>query len=349
MFTLTVDGDRWRANMRAVADRTPGLVPVAKGNGYGLGLARLARRAEWLGADTLAVGTLADVPEVVTRFDGSILVLTPWRPYHPALDPALADRVIHTVSRAEDVEALLARQPGARMVLERMTSMRRHGMTAPELWSAATAARGRARLEGVALHLPMAGGISTSSTNLRETTRLMSDVIGAEETVAWVSHLTPTELDELRGQYADLVIRPRIGTSLWLGDRGALRVTATVQDVHELARGDEYGYRGRTLHRSGHLVIASGGTAHGVGLAAPSGDSGLRGRALSVARGSLEAVGMSRSPYLYEGHQLHFAEPPHMQASMLLLPHGARPPAVGDELEVRVRYTTSTFDEIVVS
>jgi hypothetical protein len=35
-----------------------------------------------------------------------------------------------------------------------------------------------------------------------------------------------------------------------------------------------------------------------------------------------------------------------MQASMLLLPHGAKVPQVGDELDVRVRYTTTTFDEI---
>ena len=30
-LTLTVDGDRWRRHLRAVADETPGLVPVAKG------------------------------------------------------------------------------------------------------------------------------------------------------------------------------------------------------------------------------------------------------------------------------------------------------------------------------
>ena len=48
-LTLTVDGDRWRRHLRAVADRTPGLVPVAKGNGYGFGLGRLARKADWLG------------------------------------------------------------------------------------------------------------------------------------------------------------------------------------------------------------------------------------------------------------------------------------------------------------
>jgi hypothetical protein len=37
-----------------------------------------------------------------------------------------------------------------------------------------------------------------------------------------------------------------------------------------------------------------------------------------------------------------------MQESMLLLPAGVRVPAVGDELDVRVRYTTTTFDETTV-
>ncbi len=38
---------------------------------------------------------------------------------------------------------------------------------------------------------------------------------------------------------------------------------------------------------------------------------------------------------------------PHMQASMLFLPEGPRVPAVGDEIEVRVRFTTTTFDRVV--
>ena len=56
-LTLYVDGDRWRTHLTDVLTRNPGLVPVAKGNGYGFGLHRLARKAEWLGVDTLAVGT----------------------------------------------------------------------------------------------------------------------------------------------------------------------------------------------------------------------------------------------------------------------------------------------------
>ena len=348
-LTLTVDGPRWRAHLRSVVEQTPGLVPVAKGNGYGLTVGRLARRAAWLGCDVLAVGTYPELPEVASRFDGDLLVLTPWRPEEiganeVALDPALARRVIHTVSRPRDLGELLARQPGARVVLERMTSMRRHGLSAEELWALTGLARNQARLEGVAIHLPM----GAQGANLAEARALMTDVIGADIDTVWVSHLTAAELTTLRSQYADLTIRPRVGTGLWLGDRGALQVTATVQDVHSVSRGDVYGYRGRRVLRAGHLLIASGGTAHGLGLSAPTGDSTVKARVSAAARGGLDAVGLVRSPYFLDGQQLLFAEPPHMQASMLLLPHGARVPEVGDRLEVRVRYTTTTFDEISV-
>jgi len=346
---LTVHGSRWRNHLRSVLEQTPGLVPVAKGNGYGFTIGRLARRADWLGTDALAVGTYAELSEVASRFSGDLLVLTPWRPYEPALDPALTRRVIHTVSRPSDLGDLLARQPGARVVLERMTSMRRHGLSAPDLWSLAGAARARARLEGVAIHLPIAStGSAAPGANLAEARALMDDVIGAGITTVWVSHLTAAEIATLRQQYADLTIRPRVGTGLWLGDRGALQGSAVVQDVHELGRGERFGYRRRSALRSGHLLVASGGTAHGLGLAAPTGAGTLRARAATAARGGLDAVGVVRSPYFLDGQQLTFAEPPHMQASMLLLPHGARVPEVGERIDVRVRYTTTTFDEIVV-
>ena len=350
-LTLTVDGDRWRTHLRAVADANPGLVPVAKGNGYGFGLGRLARKAQWLGVDTLAVGTYDELPEVANRYDGDLLVLTPWRPFGTAveLDPALAKRVVHTVSRVDDVAALLDHQPDARFVLERLTSMNRHGLSARDLRAAADLVRERraeSRFRGVALHLPLAQG-----SHLSEVHRLLNDVVaaGLGPTTVWVSHLTDDELAALRSAYADFTVRPRIGTGLWLGDRGALRVTSTVLDVHPVERGDLYGYRNRTAPKSGHLLVVSGGTAHGIGLEAPTGESSLKARAATVARGGLDAVGFVRSPFSIDGKQRLFAEPPHMQASMLFLPHGAGVPAVGDQIDVRVRYTATAFDRVVVS
>lgn len=339
-LTLTIDGDRWRHHLRSVAEATPGLVPVAKGNGYGLGLGRLARRAEWLGADLLAVGTYEELPEVATRFGGDLLVLTPWRPFVADLDPALTKRVVHTVSRPGDLPLLQERQPGARHVLELVTTMLRHGMTPRELREL----RPAPGLHGVAVHLPLPGG-----SHLGEMQRLLNDVLAADLPTAtvFVSHLTAEELRQVRTAWPDVTIRPRIGTDLWLGDRPALRVSATVLDVHPVERGAVFGYRGRTAPKAGHILVVSGGTAHGIGLAAPTGDSSIRARASAVARGGLDAVGFVRSPYWIDGKQRLFAEPPHMQASMLFLPAGAAVPAVGDEVDVRVRFTTTTVDRVV--
>ena len=344
-LTFSVDGQRWRGHLRAFAEATPGLVPVAKGNGYGLTVGRLARKTQWLGVDTLAVGTYEELPEVATRYDGSLLVLTPWRPFHPMPDSALSRRLVHTVSRPDDLPGLLAAQPGARFVLELETSMRRHGMTAPELWSLA-GSLGGGRLEGVALHLPLASG-----HHLAEVERLLTDLVAADlpTRTVWVSHLTAPELATLRTSYADLTIRPRIGTDLWLGDRTSLRVTSTVLDVHPLARGDVFGYRGRSAPREGHLLVVSGGTAHGIGLESPRSEAGLKARAAVVARGGLDAMGLTRSPFWVDGKQRLFAEPPHMQASMLFLPSDAAVPEVGDLVDARVRYTATTFDRVDVS
>ena len=99
MLTLHVDEARWRRHLEQVRDADPSLVPVAKGNGYGFGLPRLAEVADQLGVDTLAVGTYAEVPVVERHFSGSLLVLSPWRPFETraTYDP----RLIHTVGRLE--------------------------------------------------------------------------------------------------------------------------------------------------------------------------------------------------------------------------------------------------------
>lgn len=343
-LTLYVDGDRWRTHLHAVLERRPGLVPVAKGNGYGFGNGRLARRAQWLGVDTLAVGTYGEVADVAQRFDGDVLVLTPWRPGSPPPDDP---RVIHTVSHVEDVRALaavrgLAHPP--RVVLERMTSMRRHGLSGSGLGEASGLAHAAGlAVMGAALHLPL-----PTRSHHAEVDRLLTDVAAAGATTVWLSHLTTDELASLRARWPDLTFRPRVGTELWLGDRRALQVRASVLDVHPLGRGEAYGYRGRTASRNGHLVVVAGGTAHGIGLEAPTGERSLRARAASLARGGLDAAGFVRSPYTIGGKRRLFAEPPHMQASLLFLPAGAPLPGVGDEVDVRVSHTTTRVDRVVI-
>ena len=193
------------------------------------------------------------------------------------------------------------------------------------------------------MHLPIAAG-----AHLAEVEQVLAEA-GPGIGQIWVSHLTDDELGRLRAAHPELRVRPRIGTDLWLGDRDALRVTSTVLDVHPLRKGEAFGYRGRSAPKDGHLLVVSGGTAHGIGLESPMSGSGLRDRAATLARGGLDAVGKVRSPFWVDGEQRLFAEPPHMQASMLLLPVGAAVPAVGDLVDARVRYTATTFDRVEIA
>ncbi len=123
-------------------------------------------------------GPTTSSPEVAQRYAGDLLVLTPWRPFGPrSTSTTLARRVIHTVSRLERPRRRCReRDPDARFVLERLTSMRRHGMTAaraarrpPQI-----AVRRSSLLAGVALHLPLATG-----SHLAEVERLMIDIVAA--------------------------------------------------------------------------------------------------------------------------------------------------------------------------
>ncbi len=352
-FTLYVDEPRWRAHLQRTVDATPGLVPVIKGNGYGLGNARLAVESAALGVGTVAVGTTWEVDAVQAAFAGDVLVMTP-------SDGAPDPRVLQTVSHVSTLKALTqapSDAPGStrsaaarpRLVLELRTSMQRHGLAATDL-AAAVAALGAAAndvaLEGLAFHLPIDrhGGYDPAAEVADGLLR--AQAAGLPIGTAWVSHLSSTELAGLRAAYPGATFRPRVGTGLWLGDPGALEARGTVLDVHRLSRGEHYGYRRRRAPRDCHLVVVSGGTAHGVALEAPRSVRGPVRRGKELAVGTLAAANLAMSPFRWAGKRRWFAEPPHMQVSMLLLPGSVAPPAIGAELTCDVRHTTLHPDRV---
>lgn len=351
-LTLYVDGARLREHVTAVAERVHDLVPVARGNGSGLGNSRLALEAQRLGVDVLAVGTADECSQVAGLFDGDLLVLAPYRPFLPLPDVA-QERLVHTVSRLDDLVALLDAHPRARVLLARMTSTRLHGLSGRELRAAAhelerrrVGTPGGPTLEGVLLAFPIAGG-----GRLTELHRLSQDVLasGLPTRTFWTANLGEAEVLAAHGAWPELEVRPLLGDELWIGDSGALTVRAHVLDLHRLERGSTFGEHGRTVPRRGHLLVVSGGLAHGIGLEPPTTDLSLKARATSLARGSLDAAGLVRSPYVVDGKQRYFAEPPHSQSSVVFLPEEAHVPEIGAEVELRVRLETTTFDRTVVS
>ncbi|MDH6576371.1 alanine racemase [Kitasatospora sp. MAP5-34] len=344
-LSLYVDTARWRAHQQAVLAEFPGLVPVAKGNGYGLGNDRLAAEAGLLGTGLLAVGTAAEAAEALDEYPGDLLVLTPYRAGEES--PALPARVLRTVAH---VDALRALPSGSRVVVECMTSMRRHGISPADLHSLPmdeVVFHAPATIEGYALHLPL--DRPDGSDPVAEVAQWVNAISAAGRPTATVflSHLGSADLARLSEQFPDTVFRSRIGTRLWLGDIGALEARATVLDVTPVAKGDRYGYRQHKAPSDGHLLVVTGGTAHGVGLEAPKYVHGMVPRAKGLARAGLATVNRTLSPYSWEGRQLWFAEPPHMQVSILFLPSESKPPIAGDELRLNVRHTTTHFDRVV--
>jgi hypothetical protein len=415
-FTLHVDGERWRSSAATVRDavrrsisagthqHTDGdLVPVAKGNGYGLGNETLAREATALGLTRLAVGTVFEAAELVGRFDGDLLVLTPFEPADRVAAPvwhALAagphgDRVIRTISSREAWDSVAAGPGPARVVLEGLTSMGRFGLASDDLallladpTTVSALVEDRVRLHGLALHLPLTqpstdhrsvpgarwkdaavapappAGASARvaealtwglgwQSRLADLSEQLTG-LGAEHAVTaltdgaalWVSHLDDTELASLRGALPDIALFARIGTRLWLGDRGALQARGTVLAVHLVGKGQASGYRQRRAARASAVVVVGGGTAHGVALEAPSPAGSMRQRAVAAGTGVLEAGGRALSPFHLAGRQRWFAEPPHMQVSLIRVPEGTPLPAVGTELDCDVRLTTAAFDAV---
>ena len=339
-LTLHVDTEGWRAHLRDLADATPGLVPVAKGNGYGFGLARLAEETTRLGVGVLAVGMAHEVP-VVRRagFAGDVVVLTPWTAADG--DEVLDDaRVIVTVSRLADLRRLVADGRQLRVLIEVRTSMRRHGLPLSELGQAVAVAMGsRLHVEGWTIHLPM-----VAAGRLAEARSLASAALMEFEAPLWLSHLDSDEYRTLADE-VPVPLHLRVGTALWLGAPQTRRVTARVLDVHPVQRGERVGYWQRRVPRPGYVVVVSGGTANGVAMQAPTAAVRPRQRLVAAASGSMEALGLALSPYRIDGRKRFFIEPPHMQSSLVFLPADAGA-ALGDEVPVEVRLTTVTVDRI---
>jgi hypothetical protein len=158
-----------------------------------------------------------------------------------------------------------------------------------------------------------------------------------------VSHVALDDLKQLRGLAPDAVIESRMGTGLWLGEPHALRVTGTVLAVHTAGYGHgKVGYTQVDTHGNKRVLVVSGGTSHGVALAAPASPTSLRRRTVAVAQGLTQAIGKVRSPFRSGRTRFTFAEPPHMHVSMLWCEDDSI--QVGHKLECRVRHTVATFD-----
>jgi len=344
-FRLTIDVPAWHRTQEEAAARFPGLVPVIKGNGYGFGSALLSARATALRAETVGVGVSGEIASVRAGFAGQILVMAPLQMSEldafKAGDPDPS--VLRTVAHPDVLRALAQLPRPPRIVLELDSPVHRHGIPPEQLLDLVPALR-HLTLAGLALHLPSTGDRwPAAQAALQAVGKLRK--AGVDPGTLWVSHLSSAQVARLAEADPLTRIRPRVGTSLWLGNRSNFVVSGTVLDAHAAPRNEAVGYRQRRS-AAGTILVVSGGTAHGVGLQGASARGGLRDLARAALAGAAHGAGLAPSPFRWAGKRLRYADVPHMQISMLLVGSGVTPPVVGDRLTCDVRMTVTTFDEI---
>jgi len=216
-FAVTINATRWRDHQDAVCDAVrraahAPLVPVIKGNGYGLGQRLLADESIRLSADTVAVGTVFEVDAVAEYGTFDIIVLEPFDPRDDYASEAWwrlgqqlhAGRVIRTIASKEALLSLATGPGSVRVLLEAQTSMHRFGFDEGELLRVMADAdvrqafaRGRVLVEGLALHLPLAQpadevdpkGASLGTAKVREVVRWAG--LWQSETEVWPGHNSP--------------------------------------------------------------------------------------------------------------------------------------------------------------
>ncbi|MEI7798050.1 MAG: alanine racemase [Actinomycetes bacterium] len=337
-LTLHVAAEKWRTHLTAlVANSEAQVVPVIKGNGYGFGKKVLAQEAKNMNLAVVAVATIAEAQEVQSVFPGEILLLSPSA-------HSDSEKVIHTISPHSSIFS--AKMP-KKFVLELLSPIHRHGFSVSELGNALDKYSKSGKCEGIAIHLPIDQKSSASEwidKNLRLIVEREIDTTEFNNSV-WVSHLSENDLINLKKNWPQIIWKVRIGTDLWLGDRGALKVKAQLLDLHAIQSPTRVGYRQYRIGR-GWLLVVSGGTSNGIGLEVATPKRDFISQAKTLTKSFLNTFGWNPSPFSWNGKKLEFAEAPHMHVSLLTL-KGKAAPEIGSVIDVEVRFTATTFDQVV--
>ncbi|KGA09446.1 MAG: hypothetical protein GM45_1630 [actinobacterium acAMD-5] len=341
-LVLMVDLSKWQSHLdafqselNAATNNSQALVPVIKGNGYGVGLARLIEQAQRMGVTEVAVDTVLEANFLNSDSKLTIQVLQPVRDS----DEIKTNDYIYTIDQHSPIEKLPA---NAKVIVEVKTSLQRFGIELTELSTFLKSIPVNISVIGIGTHLPI--GNKKNLAQVKSIAEVVNSYALAGNTRInfYTSHLTNAELTAL-AEFRQLNLRVRIGTGLWLGDRSALQLEGEILEIR--AVNSRIGYGQRRI-RSSQVAIISGGTKHGIGLRAAATPTGIRSKLVSVALGLLEALGDARSPFVYKGKALNFVDTPHMSVSMILLPknHDLK---IGQYLKAQVRFTTTNPDWVL--
>lgn len=346
-FAITVDQTAWFAHHAAIFQKyqqQQQLIAVIKSNGYGLTQANLAKVAAHHGLERVAVGTVYEISDVAANFTGEIVVLEPLNPadtqalkqWQQVLSGKDSNRIIATIANDEGIKQALSIFPDLNFVLELRTSMNRFGTYGYSgNWPYLSASK-PAGLLGITAHFPL-------KPNTEEVLSILKFASEFQIRDVAISHVSNTDLQNFSATFPDLNLRMRIGSELWLGNRKAIRATGTVLEAHSPPAFEKVGYHQTNVSTS--YIVISGGTAHGIGLAAPSANRTLKQRVNAVGLGALQGIGKSLSPFIVNGKKAWFVEPPHQHVSIVY--GDFKHDIVGTQIEADVRFTTTKADVVL--
>ncbi len=353
-FTLYLDRQQWLKHLTEADSLFPGYLPVIKGNGYGFGNSFLADAISELGKRSVAVGTLEEARHIFSTHDfEKILILTPVLSEIRESDLAYVFTVgsfaqlEHLFASVENLSARKLTLPPVKVLLKCRSAMKRYGFAPGDLKEAAEMLRNHPyfQIQGFSLHFP--------TERIRESEKLQQIQTWIEQITTaglvcdkmYVSHLSSHLSHRIGEQHPAVSFIMRLGTGLWLRDK-TYYFRSTVLDVRRIIRGERYGYKQKKTWRNVYLVTVSGGTANGIGLESPVHARGLKGRLKLTVFWLLSLFNLHLSPFIHDGKRLWFAEPPHMQASVLKIRRN--PPKPGEEVTLKnLRMTIATFDQVV--
>ena len=318
---LTVHSDAFEAHIGAVAQATPSLVPVVKGNGYGLGRPFLIEKAAALVGTSrkVAVGTVYEARDVPATTP--VQILSPIGSIDTLQIPANA---IPTIATVRDLHILQDLGWSTSVVVKLASTMSRFGATTGEFPSLVQAISvAGLTINSCALHVPLSSeplhAQSIMAEHLARWLPLIPECVAVS-----LSHVTPADASTIVQQFPSHTFEVRMGTHLWHGDKSFFTLQAEVLAIHSCRANDTAGYHNTTVPVDGNLVVIGAGTAHGV-----------------------SPLSNGDSPFHFDNKRIALLEFPYMHNAMGFVPSTQPCPQPGDLVDVQ-RPLTMVSPDIVI-